>query len=278
MALSSYKQYKKITEELKAAILNDKVSHAYIIEGNRLSRKKDFALDFAKAMTCATNHGDGCDMCSICSRIDKDSYEDMYVVPFDGKTVKDQAIEKLQRDLMNVPSAEAKINIAIVEDSDRMTVRAQNRLLKTLEEPLSNAVILLLSENSQALLQTVRSRCVKIKLGEVNATDAEELEFAQEMEFAQKVLQTVLQGHNFYEWKKMIEEKIKTPGDARRFLEAMEKLLCGYLKEEVNGKSPKISREKIFEAVHFIEETVRDMEYNISYMYAIKRLLLSIGG
>ena len=75
---------------------------------------------------------------------------------------------------MNVPSAEGGRNIAILEDADTMTVRAQNRFLKTLEEPQPGTVIMLLSENSRMLLPTIRSRCVRVRVGGLRGSSADD--------------------------------------------------------------------------------------------------------
>ena len=55
-------------------------------------------------------------------------------------------------------------NIAVIKDADTLTVRAQNRLLKTLEEPFEGTVIMLLSENRENLLDTIKSRCIMYRL------------------------------------------------------------------------------------------------------------------
>ena len=58
----------------------------------------------------------------------------------------------------------SKYKIYIIPEADKMTVQAQNALLKTIEEPPSYAVIFLLTENAEVLLPTIRSRCVMLKL------------------------------------------------------------------------------------------------------------------
>ena len=79
------------------------------------------------------------------------NHEDIFYVRKDGNSIKDENMSALQERLKNKPLGER--NIAIVEDADTMTLRAQNRILKTLEEPPSGTVIILLSENTE-------SRCV----------------------------------------------------------------------------------------------------------------------
>ena len=77
-------------------------------------------------------------------------------------SVKDEQISKLQAELQKKPLGER--NLAVIKDADTMTKRAQNRILKTLEEPYEGTVIFLLSENRENIIDTVKSRCVIYRL------------------------------------------------------------------------------------------------------------------
>ena len=134
MSLRDYNEYKRLIERISKAIINANVSHAYIIEGDSCIDKEAFAKDFIKAILCLEEPGFGCDRCVNCRKIDHDNYEDMYILRADELSLKDAAVSGLQENLKNKPSAGNR-NIAIIEGADSMTPRAQNRLLKTLEEP-----------------------------------------------------------------------------------------------------------------------------------------------
>ena len=75
----------------------------------------------------------------------------------------DDIREQVNNDIVIRPYS-SKYKVYIIADADKMTVQAQNALLKTIEEPPSYAVIMLLTENAEALLPTIRSRCVMMKL------------------------------------------------------------------------------------------------------------------
>ena len=69
----------------------------------------------------------------------------------------------------------SKYKIYIIADADLMTVQAQNALLKTLDEPPQYAVIMLLTENAEVLLPTIRSRCVMMKLRNIDEMNVSDL-------------------------------------------------------------------------------------------------------
>lgn len=130
MSLTRWKEDEKLIGRIRQSIRDGKVSHAYLIEGDTCVDKVDFAKDFLKAVSCKVKPGEGCDICADCRKIDHDNCEDLYFVASDGISVKDDMIEKLQENLARKPLGER--NMAIIADADTMTIRAQNRFLKTL--------------------------------------------------------------------------------------------------------------------------------------------------
>ena len=74
----------------------------------------------------------------------------------------DEQISKVQSDIKKKPMEER--HMVVIQDADTMTLRAQNRLLKTLEEPFEGTVMILLSENRENLLETIKSRCVLYRI------------------------------------------------------------------------------------------------------------------
>ncbi len=151
---------KKIARQ---SIKNEQVSHAYVIEGPVGIGKKEFALNFAKGITCKDIKDDACDKCRDCIRIEHGNHPDIYWIKPDGKSIKNDQIEEIQRH-MNRKTFEADKNIFILESAETMTVQAQNRFLKMLEEPTGDSVIIFLTSNEHILLPTIISRCTKIKL------------------------------------------------------------------------------------------------------------------
>ena len=271
MSLNDYKGYGSLMERLSRSILSDRLAHAYIIEGDAISNKEAFARDFAKAILCKESPGMGCDYCSLCRRIEGDSYEDLYVVKPEGASVKDKQIQELQSNLMTLPSGEGRRNIAIIEDAETITLRAQNRLLKTLEEPTEGTIIMLLTGNSELLIPTVRSRCATIPLfgdGEISLSEEEN--------FARDLVEMVYGGKYYYEITKSLDPYIKDQGKAGKLLDALERYMRRCMLD--GPKETGIDRKTAYRNVKYIEEARKDLRYNVSAKYALRNLVVKIGG
>lgn len=152
--------------ELRARICNDILSgsllHAYIIEGLDGSGKHTIAKYVAAALACERK-GDKtaplpCKTCASCKKILSDLSPDVITLGSDGKaSLGVDKIRFLKEDVHVIPN-ELDDKIYIIEDADKMTTQAQNALLLTLEEPPAYARFLLLCENSELLLETIKSR------------------------------------------------------------------------------------------------------------------------
>jgi len=268
VSLNSYKTNKKLVDKISAGIIQGRVFHAYIIEGDSLSDKEGFSKEFCKAIVCKSKSGVSCDQCVNCRKIDHDNYEDLHFIESDGLSVKDEQISKLQEELKKKPVGER--HIAIIKDADTMTARAQNRLLKTLEEPFAGTVIILLSENRENLLATIRSRCVLYRL-ECSASNMSGNEMAEE------IFNAVSEEKNFYELKQILNKWVKNREDAFVLLDGLERLYEGLLVG--NDKRNRLHRrEEIIRDIELIEEARRDLLAKVNYQYAVKNLIIKIGG
>lgn len=269
MAFVDWKNDERLTLRIAAAVRAGKLSHAYIIEADTQVDKLGFAKDFLKAACCTKNPGMGCDECASCRKIDHGNCEDLHIVQAEGPSVKDKRIELLQGKLKNKPIGER--SMAIIADADTMTVRAQNRFLKTLEEPPGNSIILLLSENKENLLETVRSRCVSYRLngGGENCSES--------MEAANEIADALLAGESFFRIRQILSRHIKKREDAYKLIDGLERLYRSFLLDlDPRGRS--LKREAIFSYIEWIEEARRDLRANVNYSYALKDMILKIGG
>lgn len=150
----------QIVEHLKAAVKMKKVSHAYILQGERSSGKEFIAKVFAMALQCEKQGGDPCGQCRSCKQAAGGNHPDIIRVSHEKpNTIGVEDIRKVTGDIAIKPYSSDK-KIYIINEAEKMTVQAQNALLKTLEEPPEYAVILLLTTNVEALLPTIQSRCV----------------------------------------------------------------------------------------------------------------------
>lgn len=268
MSLDKYQQNSRLAGRISKSIRDGKIFHAYIIEGDSLSDKEGFAKEFCKAMVCKEKPGIGCDECVNCRKIEHGNYEDLHIIESDGMSVKDEQVSKLQEELRKKPVGER--NLAVIKDADTMTARAQNRLLKTLEEPFGGTVIILLSENRENLLDTIKSRCVMYRLEDSEGN-------TQGRDIAEEIFKAVSEERYFGEIKQIFSGSMKSRDDAFVLLDGMERLYEDLLTEK-DIRCRMYRKEEIIRTIELIEEARRDLLAKVNYQYAVKNLIIKIGG
>ncbi|OYD57023.1 DNA polymerase III subunit delta' [Fictibacillus aquaticus] len=148
----------RAVKTIKNSIKKDRLAHAYIFEGPRGTGKTAVAKETAKAFLCLEAiDGEACGQCRNCRRIDSGNHPDVHVIQPDGQSIKIDQIRALQKEFA-YQGMESNKKVYIIEHADRMTVQAANSLLKFLEEPVSQSIALLLTEQVHRLLETIRSR------------------------------------------------------------------------------------------------------------------------
>ena len=155
----------QIREHLQNAIATKKVSHAYIINGERFSGKEFIAGIFAMTLQCEKQGTDPCMECHSCKQAVTGNQPDIIRVTHEkpNSIGVDDVRTQINEDVAIKPYS-SPYKIYIVNEAEKMTPQAQNALLKTLEEPPEYAVILLLTTNLNSLLPTIQSRCVVLNM------------------------------------------------------------------------------------------------------------------
>lgn len=144
---------------LRRALANQRVAHAYLFEGPDGVGKRLVALGLARALLCQT--GQGCGDCSPCRKVDHNNHPDIHLLDAEGATIKIDQVRALQKQLSLRP-LEGKYRVCLIDGAELLNPAAANALLKTLEEPQPNTVMILLSSQPEALLATIRSRCQRL--------------------------------------------------------------------------------------------------------------------
>lgn len=153
---------RQLIDNLRNALKFNKISHAYLIQGERLSGKMMTADIFARALQCESEQGEKpCNQCRSCKQALNKNHPDIIYVEHEKPNVisVDNIRQQINGDIAIKPYSGAR-KIYIMDEAEKMNVQAQNALLKTLEEPPEYAVLLLLSTRAEAMLQTILSRCV----------------------------------------------------------------------------------------------------------------------
>ena len=149
-----------IVDPFKKAISSDHLSHAYIFTGQKGIGKTLFTKEFSKALFCKINKEDSCDICHNCIRIDNNDHPDIHWIVLDKKDkfIKIENIRDLQY-FAKLSPVESEYKVFIIKDADRMNEESSNCLLKTLEEPAPNTIIILIANSLIPIKETIKSRC-----------------------------------------------------------------------------------------------------------------------
>ena len=155
----------QIIEHLQNAIKLQKVSHAYILDGEEGAGKKMLARAFAQTLQCERGGVEPCGECHSCKQAQSGNQPDIIEVTHEKPA--SIGVEDIRGQLcgdIQIKPYSSPYKIYIVDEAEKMTVQAQNALLKTIEEPPAYGVIMQLTTNADAFLPTILSRCVTLKL------------------------------------------------------------------------------------------------------------------
>lgn len=161
-----------IIRRLKKIISDNRVGHAYAFSGPDGIGKYTFAVAFAKDLLCT-----GCKperKCISCRTLMEGTNPDFYEVTAVKQSIGIDLIRALREDVSSRP-AYGNRKVYLINSAQLMTVQAQNCLLKTLEEPPAYAVILLLTTSFEALLPTLQSRAVNLRLNPYTDNEMREI-------------------------------------------------------------------------------------------------------
>jgi len=159
-----------IINHIKNAVQFNKVSHAYIINGEKGMGKKLMATMFCMTLQCENEEEKPCMTCHSCSQMLSGNHPDVIWVSHEKPS--SIGVEDIRSQINNQIMIKPYSNpykIYIIDEAEKMTVQAQNSLLKTIEEPPAYAVIFLLTANTEILLPTILSRCIILNMRPVES-------------------------------------------------------------------------------------------------------------
>lgn len=154
--------HKWAVDLLKRALMSGRVAHAYLLTGPPQIGKRSLALNFAQALNCLDEEKP-CGRCLACSKIAHGSHPDVQVIEGESGTLKIDQMRALRHEATLSP-VEGHWKVYIIRQMEQATAEAANCLLKTLEEPPSNVILVLTASEAEALLPTIVSRCQVLNL------------------------------------------------------------------------------------------------------------------
>lgn len=268
----------KLKKELIHSVEINKTSHSYLFIGTEGIGKKLIAEEFAKMLLAVK---------------DTENSPDFSIIEPDGNSIKIEQIREFQKKVSEKPIISNK-KVYIINDSDKMTVEAQNCLLKTLEEPPEFVTIILIGSNENSFLSTIKSRCMilhfekisdeqiqkylqdnhqteinsKIMLEACQGSIGKALEIKDKQELYQNTEQVVnsLERKDKIDILNMSDFIYKSKDDKLEILNYMNVLFINLAK--INSKYA--------DCIAIVEETKRRLQSNVNYDMCIDNLLLSL--
>lgn len=286
----------KIKQDLQEIIDNNTISHSYMFVGIDGIGKKLIAKEFARKILCLNKQNQNCATCDSCIKFNSGNNPDFLEIFPDGNSIKIAQMREMQEKVYQKPIVSDK-KVFIIDQVEKMTEEAQNSLLKTLEEPPEYMVIILITSNENKLLNTVKSRCIRINFTGLSKQDITKYAGAHQINIASQNLLEMCGGSI----GKL--EKINENIDDYNSLElATNKLIDGKLKnvvEEMNCfnilyeskeiiqdlldymtvliylhiSKEKDYRQKFLNTIKLIEETKQRLNSNTNYDMSIDNLL-----
>ena len=268
----------KLKKELIHSVEINKTSHSYLFIGTEGIGKKLIAEEFAKMLLAVK---------------DTENSPDFSIIEPDGNSIKIEQIREFQKKVSEKPIISNK-KVYIINDSDKMTVEAQNCLLKTLEEPPEFVTIILIGSNENSFLSTIKSRCMilhfekisdeqiqkylqdnhqteinsKIMLEACQGSIGKALEIKDKQELYQNTEQVVnsLERKDKIDILNMSDFIYKSKDDKLEILNYMNVLFINIAK--INSKYA--------DCIAIVEKTKRRLQSNANYDMCIDNLLLSL--
>jgi DNA polymerase-3 subunit delta' len=171
MAFADFPEQQQVVQLLQRSLQRNRLGHAYLFTGDQLRELEAMARALAKTLNCQNPPGktdsglplDSCDACPSCRKIEQGDHPDVHWIRPESKlrviTV-DQMRELMHQ--VQLRPFDGEYKVAVLVAADRLNPEAGNAFLKTLEEPPAKSVIILLSTESQRMLETLVSRCLRL--------------------------------------------------------------------------------------------------------------------
>lgn len=282
---------KRQVEILRKDIRSNRINHFYLFEGEEGTGKTDLALAFSKAILCKTSGSDACDQCDSCIKFNTRNHPDFKMLsPTKGFIRRDEVVEMIQ-DISIIPFEGGK-KVFLIEGLDVTRTETQNLLLKTLEEPPSYVIIIIVTSNPNKILPTILSRCQRISF--YNKNKMEDLmdsdDYHEMRDELVDIVDNLIKGNQikvfsstefFSKNKDKITELLDIMlywfRDLAIYKETREdELILNKDKIEKLQAQSSLDINRIYDIIYKIEKTKANIDRNVNFNLSIETMLLNI--
>ena len=155
---------------LRQAMDAGMVAHAYLFSGPSGVGKELLARTFFSGLLCESGPGEPCGQCGACGKVERGTHADLVVLEPEGKFIKIGQVRHVAS-MVHYPPLEGRYRCILIKDAEQLHEAAGNALLKTLEEPSSHTVFILVSSRPHLVLSTIISRCQGLVFSGLNHKD-----------------------------------------------------------------------------------------------------------
>jgi len=270
-------------------INGNKVSHAYLIDENDNPCAFDFVLAFVCEILC---HKLSLDEQKILSkRIYEYNYPEFKIIEPDGMLIKKQQILDLQKEF-SLEAVEGDKRIYVIRDADKMRSETANSMLKFLEEPSSNIVAILMTNNFSSMLSTIISRCQVIKLGNDNLNNHNDeyidlaINFVKEIESVgvksilkiQDILFSTISSKERDKLILFFDKVIDVYYDIMKIGIKSKVIRYNQYYDILSEIALKIDRNNIFEKINYLVMARDAIKYNVNNNLLVDSVIVNLGG
>jgi len=285
----------KVKQNLIKTLNSKKISHSYMFIGTKGIGKKEFAKEFAKGILCTDETQKPCKNCKSCIEFVNSNNPDYYEIGLDEEesSIKIETIRQMQKKVQELPIVSNR-KVYIIDDSEYLTKDAQNCLLKTLEEPPEFVTIILIVANENKILNTIKSRCLKVYFNHLTDEELEKYinENLEKVNFTKNMLKacggSIGKAKQIYENKETyenldgifnniedyslvdimpkVEFLYKNKDEIQNILEYLNTIFIKKAKENV----------KYIDYIKYVEETKININSNCNYDMCIDSLIFKI--
>ena len=250
-------------EFISSEIVNNRISHAYLIESFDYENIDVLITEFLKFLLCSNkvnNHD--CD-CKTCHLIQEKQYPDIRYISADGSFIKKEQLLNLMSDFKGKSILDNK-QIYVIEDATKLNTSSANTMLKFLEEPEENIIAILIANNKYKVIDTILSRCQVISLN-----DNKVKEYDDDIK---QLFDIICNRNKNFIYYDLLLEIIP---DRSTALEKL-KLLESYLFDNKDNKLLDLDLNSVISIISIIERILERLEFNVNYKLTLDDMLVSI--